>query len=397
MISNKLFHFLLSAVVLSSTACAQNNQETKEIGLKDAYGDIWRTSVSVNQWEVAPSTGESKHNITGYTGRDQTEDYAVIAKHFDWVVAENCMKMEQVHPADGVYDFTLADQFVNKALENGQQPIGHCLIWHSQCPEWFFLDSEGKTVAPEVLRERMREHIFVILNHFRGRVKGWDVVNEAFEDDGSLRRSKFYEILGEEFIPLAFNLAHEADSTIELYYNDYSMNKASKVQGVVKFFKPLVADGMPLTAVGFQGHLILGDADYVKQYQNAIRLVRRELNVPSQFTELDLSILPNPYSHSGANVASRFEYSPQMDPYKNGVPDDVLRKAESFWLSFYTMLLNNKRDVLRVGFWCLNDGNSWRNDYPIRGRTDYATLFNRDNTPKPVVDKLIKLVNNNKQ
>lgn len=363
--------------------------------LKEAYKDYWRMGVSVNQWEVGTEGQKrSKFDITGFTGRDQTENFPIIASQYNWVVAENCMKSEVVHPKEGVYDFTLADQFVDKALANGLHVVGHCLIWHSQCPDWFFVDKDGKQASPELLKKRIREHIFTILGHFRGKVEAWDVVNEAFEDDGTLRKSKFYKILGEDFIPLAFQYAHEADPTVELYYNDYSMNKASKVKGVVDFFKPLISKGMPITAIGLQGHLILGEADYVSQYETTIQTIKRELGLPSQFTELDLSVLPNPYGFSGANISDKFQYDEKMNPYKKALPASVQKKADDFWVDFFRMLMRNKENVLRVGFWCFNDANSWRNDFPVRGRTDYATLFSRDNTPKPTVKKLVELVNN---
>lgn len=365
--------------------------------LCEAYKDYWRTCISVNQWEVA-SVGEDKREnpITGFTGVDQTGHFPIIAEHFNWVVAENCMKIESLHPKKGVYDFTNADLFVDKARANGLHVVGHCLVWHSQCPRWFFRDDDGKQIGAEELKKRMKEHINTVLGHFKGRVEAWDVVNEAFMDDGSLRRSKFYEILGEDFIPLAFQYAHEADPTIELYYNDYSMNKAAKVKGIVDFFKPLMAKGMPLTAIGLQGHLILGEEDYVNQYDNTITTIRKELGLPSQFTELDLSVLPNPFGFSGANVSDNFKYSEKMDPYKKGLPNSVQKKADEFWLDFYKMLIRQRDNVLRVGYWCFNDGNSWRNDFPVRGRTDYATLFSRDNTPKPTVQKLIDLTKEKK-
>lgn len=362
-------------------------------GLGEAYKDYWRTGVSVNQWEVAVEskhTGDSK--ITGFTGIDQTAHFPLIVENFNWLVAENSMKMESVHPNEGVYDFTNADKFVDKALASGVNVVGHCLIWHSQCPSWFFLDSEGKQVTPEVLRKRMKEHIYTVVSHFKGRVKAWDVVNEAFEDDGSLRKSKFYEILGEDFIPLAFQYAYEADPSMELYYNDFSMNKLTKVRGVVNFFKPLMAKGLHVTAIGLQGHMILGTADFVNQYAKSIDLIKSELGLPSQFTELDLSVLPNPFGFAGANIGDNFQYSEKMDPYKKGLPASVQKKADDFWVAFYKMLLERKESVLRVGFWCFNDANTWRNDWPINGRTDYPTLFDRNSQPKPTIKKLIELV-----
>lgn len=368
----KRLPLLALAIILITPLQAQS--------LKQAYRESWRMGISVNQWEVAAAAGN-----------DQTSHFPMIVQHFDWLVAENCMKCEVVHPKEGVYDFTLADQFVDKALANGCHVVGHCLIWHSQCAPWFFTDAEGKQVSAEVLKKRMREHIFTILGHFRGRVEAWDVVNEAFEDDGSLRKSKFYEILGEDYIPLAFQYAHEADPNVELYYNDYSMNKASKVEGVVKFFRPLVAKGLPLTAIGLQGHLILGDSDYLAEYEHAVETVA-SLGVKAQFTELDMSVLPNPYGFSGANVSDKFAYREELDPYKNGLPAAKQQEFDQFWVDFFAMLLRHKSDILRMGFWCMNDANSWRNGFPVKGRTDYATLFDRQSQPKPTIQKLIDLV-----
>lgn len=362
--------------------------------LCEAYRDYWYTGVSVNQWEVAAeANAKNEHDVTGFVDADQTADWAVVAANYNSVVAENCMKAEVIHPAEGVYDFTLADQFVEKSLAAGKRVHGHVLIWHSQCPEWFHKDANGNLVSKEVLKKRMKEHIFTILGHYKGRVSSWDVVNEAFEDDGSLRNSLFYQILGEDYIPLAFQYAHEADPTVELYYNDYSMNKATKVEGVCNFFRPLIEKGLPIDAIGMQGHMILEDGaqNIINQYDHSIKTIA-SLGVKTFFSELDLSVLPNPYGFSGANVTDRFAYRPAVDPYKNGVPADKQAEIDQFWIGFYKMLITHKEDINRLTFWCVNDRNSWKNDFPIRGRSDYATLVDRNNNMKPVVQKIIELV-----
>jgi len=360
--------------------------------LGEAYKDYWYTGVSVNQWEVeADSTGRNEHNVTGQVSNDQTANWDVITRHFNYVVAENCMKCEVMHPEEGVYDFTLADKFVDKAKAAGMKVLGHCLIWHSQCAPWFHYDGNGKLVSPEVLKKRMREHIYTIVNHFKGRVDAWDVCNECFEDDGSPRKSLFYQILGTDYIPLAFQYAHEADPTVELYYNDYSMNKAKKVEAVADFFRPLIKAGLPITAIGMQGHLILEGNNYVQEYDHSIRTLTA-LGVKTFFSEMDISVLPNPYGFSGANVSDRFAYRPEMDPYKNGLTKEKEKEINTFWTDFYKMLIPHRDSILRVSFWCLNDANSWKNDHPIKGRTDYATLFDRQSRPKSVVTELIRLV-----
>ena len=381
----------LTTIVIAASLMASAQAQS----LAEAYRDYWYTGVSVNQWQVqAEQAGEQKFDYTGMVSTDQTAEWPVITKNFNWVVAENCMKSEVIHPEEGVYDFTLADQFVNKAKAAGLKVQGHCLIWHSQCPQWFHHDKEGKLVSREVLKQRMREHIYTVVSHFKGRVDAWDVVNEAFEDDGSPRKSLFWQILGTDYIPLAFQYAHEADPSIQLFYNDYSMNKASKVEGVCRFFKPLIEQGLPITAIGMQGHMILednNDGKYFKEYDHSIRTIAAT-GVPTFFSELDISVLPNPYGFSGANVSDMFAYRPEMDPYKNGITKEKEAELGQFWVDFYKMLIPHRNDVLRVTFWCLNDGNSWRNDFPIKGRTDYATIFDRQSQPKPFIQEMINLV-----
>lgn len=345
--------------------------------LAEAYRDYWYTGVSVNQWEVEG---------------DQESHWDVITKNFNWVVAENCMKCEVIHPQEGVYDFTLADKFVDKAKAAGLKVQGHCLIWHSQCAPWFHFDKDGKLVSREELKKRMREHIYTIVSHFKGRIDAWDVCNECFEDDGSPRKSLFWQILGTDYIPLAFQYAHEADPNVQLFYNDYSMNKSTKVEGVANFFRPLIEQGLPVTAIGMQGHMILEDAkELLPQYDHSIKTIAA-LGVPTFFSELDLSVLPNPYGFSGANVSDRFTYTPEKDPFKEGLTKEKEAEINQYWVDFYKMLIPHKDNILRVNFWCLNDANSWRNDFPIQGRSDYATLYDRQNQPKGMIQEIINLV-----
>ncbi|MBQ9677635.1 MAG: endo-1,4-beta-xylanase [Prevotella sp.] len=391
-----LFSWIATDVVFAQSTLRSADEQcclnTAETTLTDAYRDYWYTGVSVNQWEVeAEQNATNVFDVTGFVSGDQTADWAVIEKNFNWVVAENCMKCEVIHPKEGVYDFTLADKFVDKAKAAGMKVLGHCLIWHSQCAPWFHYDEKGNLVSADVLRKRMREHIYTIVNHFKGRVDAWDVVNEAFEDDGTPRQSLFYQILGTDYIPLAFRYAHEADPQAELYYQDFSMNKAAKVEGVARFFRPLLQQGLPVSAIGMQGHLVLEGNNYIEEYEHSINTIA-SLGIPTAFTELDLTVLPNPYGFSGANISDRFAYRPEMDPYKSGLTKEKEAEIEQFWVSFYQLLIRHRKDIQRVSFWCLNDASSWRNDFPIKGRTDYATLYDRQNQRKPFVQSLINLV-----
>ena len=115
--------------------------------------------------------------------------------------------------------------------------VGHALVWHNQTPKWVFEDEKGNPASREVLLERMREHIFTVVGRYKGRIKGWDVVNEAVNDDGTMRQSPWLKIIGEDFIAKAFEYAHEADPNAELYYNDYSLEFPAKREGAIKAYQ----------------------------------------------------------------------------------------------------------------------------------------------------------------
>src|SRR5690606_13602735 len=186
--------------------------------LKDAFENRFGIGAAINDFQIM--------------GRDP-ETMNVVKQHFNAIVAENCMKSGRIQPMEGEFQFDLADRFVQFGESNSMTIHGHTLIWHSQAPSWFFQDGSGKEVSREVLIQRMKDHIFTVVGRYKGKIKTWDVVNEAILDDGSFRKSKFYEIIGEDFIKLAFQFAHEADPNAELYYNDYSMANAGKREGVV--------------------------------------------------------------------------------------------------------------------------------------------------------------------
>jgi endo-1,4-beta-xylanase len=309
----------------------------------------------------------------------------LISKEFSAIVPENCMKPQPIHPEENRYYWDEADKFVAFGEKNKQTVTGHCLIWHSQIPRWFFIDDKGNDVSPEVLKERMRKHILTVVGHYKGRIKGWDVVNEAFEDNGTYRNSKFYRILGKDFIKYAFQYAHEADPNAELYYNDYNMETPAKCDGVVKMVKELKAAGCRIDAVGSQSHMHM-DSPTLEATETTFKKLKAA-GVKILITEWDISILPSPYS--GANVSANFGYSKEMDPYREGVPDSVQQKWDKRVLDMFGLFLKYRDVVDRVTVWGLNDRETWLNNFPIRGRMDYPVLFDRNNQRKSVVDKMI--------
>ncbi|GHT68247.1 beta-xylanase [Bacteroidia bacterium] len=342
--------------------------------LKSALADKFYIGTALNQAQ--------------FSGHD-TASIRLIKEQFNAVVPENCMKSEVLHPEEDRYDFTQADQYVAFGEANDLFITGHCLVWHSQTPPWLFVDKNGKDVSKKVLIERMKSHITTVVSRYKGKIKGWDVVNEAILDDGAYRQSKFYEIIGEEFIPLAFQFAHEADPDAELYYNDYSMALEGKRKGVVQMVKAIQDKGLRIDGVGMQGHIGM-DYPAIEEFEKSL-LAFADLNVKVMITELDLTVLPNPQSIAGAEISTIFEYQKELNPYAEGLPADVDAAWTARYSEFFKLFLKHRDKITRVTLWGVSDGDSWRNDWPIPGRTDYALLFDRNYQPKPVVEEIIKL------
>lgn len=319
---------------------------------------------------------------------------SIIAKQFSAIVPENCMKSALIHPEENRYDFADADKFVAFGEKNNLTVTGHCLIWHSQLPRWFTVDADGKAVTPEVLKARMKEHITTVVSRYKGRIKGWDVVNEAFEDNGKYRNSAFYRILGEEFIPLAFQYAHEADPNMELYYNDYNMYVPSKCDAVIELVKKLKSRGIRIDAVGLQGHMIMESPSVEAEELTITKL--KAAGVKVLITEWDISILPRQNNRTSANVSDNMGYAQSMDPYREGVPDSALVKWNKRMTDMFAMFLKHKDVVDRVTVWGLGDRSSWLNDFPVRGRVDYPLLYDRDMKPKAVIQEMIELAKKSK-
>ncbi len=344
-------------------------------GLKDVLGKDFLVGVALS---------------TKHTGA--VRDSAVtrtIETHFNSIVAENCMKPEALQPTEGKFKWKQADRFVRFGQERGMAVIGHVLVWHAQTPDWFFADEEGKPVSRERLIERMHTHIATVVGRYKGRIKGWDVVNEAFEDDGSYRQSPWYRIIGPEYIELAYRFAHEADPDAELYYNDFSMSVPAKRAKVCEVIGGLKAKGVRIDGIGMQSHNGLtwpSNAEY-----EASMDAFAALGVKVMITELDMNVLPTPESFSGAEVSQSFAYSPEMDPYKNGLPSDVAQRINARWLEFFAIYKRHAHQIGRVCVWGLGDAQSWMNDWPIEDRTAYPLLFDRNNQPKPVVQEIINL------
>jgi endo-1,4-beta-xylanase len=341
--------------------------------LKDVFADDFLIGTAVNTQQILGSDKEAK---------------PFILNQFNAITPENAMKWERIHPIPGTYDFALADSIVSFAIANGLFITGHTLVWHSQTPDWVFQDSLGNPLTREALLERMKDHIFTVMMHYKGRVQSWDVVNEAIGDDGQIRRSKWHEIIGEDFIEKAFEFAHEADPDAELYYNDYNNEEPLKRAGVINIVRNLREKGLRVDGVGIQGHWHLDSPDFkivdesISEYAS--------LGVKVMITEMEINVVPTPSWLYGADISKMAEYKDSLNPYVSGLPDSVQTMLTNRYAKLFGVLLKHKGIVSRVTFWGLHDGYSWKNNWPIPGRTNYPLLFDRNYQPKPAYYAVIE-------
>lgn len=363
----------MALYVVVSGALAAAGCAGEDVGMREAFEGKFLIGTALNTVQV--SSGDAALQ-------------ELICKQFSAVVAENCMKPEMLQPEEGVFDFADGDRLCDLAERNGQTVTGHCLVWHSQSPKWMFVNAEGDTVSRDTLLERMKRHITAVVKHFKGRVKGWDVVNEALEHDGSLRKSPYYEIIGPEYIALAFAFAHEADPEAELYYNDYGMDSPRKREATLELVRNLREKGCRIDAVGMQSHASF-DMN-LTEYEKSIAAFA-DAGVKVMITELDLSVLPWPRGNFGAAVETKFDYTDKMDPYKEGLPAEKEKQQTDFYIKLFDIYLRHSEDISRVTFWGLSDGDSWKNDWPIAGRTDYPLAFDRELQAKPFVKEINKM------
>ena len=367
----KLKDIALFVCTAALIACNSDKPAVTVPTLKGILGDKFLMGVALNSEQAA--------------GRD-TSAVRIVQRHFNSIVAENCMKSEVIHPEEDRYDFTLADEFVKFGEENGMFIIGHCLIWHSQLSPWFCVDADGKNISPEVLKQRMKDHIHTIVGRYKGRIKGWDVVNEAIENDGSYRRSKFYEILGEEYIPLAFQFAHEADPDAELYYNDYGMHERGRRDSVARMVRSLKEKGLRVDAIGMQGHMGL-DYPSIGDYETSI-LAFAATGAKIMITEWDMSALPT--LNRGANIADKVAFEKALNPYPEALPDSISQLWNARMKSFMELFMKHSDVITRVTAWGVSDGDSWKNDWPMAGRREYPLLFDRSYQPKPFLKEILE-------
>ena len=320
------------------------------------------------------------------SGGDLRDD-AIVEAQFNSISPENVLKWEIVHPQAGKYDFDLADKYVASGLEHHMWIHGHTLVWHNQAPAWVFHDDKGELVDRDTLLARMRDHILTVVGRYKGKIRSWDVVNEALNEDGTMRQSLWYKIIGPDYIEKAFTYAHEADPQAQLIYNDYNLENEAKRNGAIALVKKLQEEGIPIGGVGLQDHATLTWP--TSEQEDATISAFAALGVKVAISELDVDVLPSAGHQPSADVSVHIEQNATLNPYVKGLPDSVAQQEAAQYADLFRVFLKHRDAVERVTFWGVTDATSWRNDFPVRGRTNYPLLFDRSGQPKLAFDAVI--------
>ena len=308
----------------------------------------------------------------------------LVPQQFNAATPENIMKAEIIHPQWAKYNFDLADKLIDYAKKNDLKVTAIPLIWHSQIPAFL---SEIKDA--DSLRQYFVNHITTVAGRYDGKLYSWEVVNEALNEDGSLRNTLFLQKLGGDYIVEAFRLAQKAAPHTALYYNDYNIEQPRKRAGAIGIIKKIQAAGVRIDGVGIQGHWHVDNVPM----QNIEQSIKEfsALGIQVAFTELDLSVLPNPGGRvNSADISQTAEYNARINPYTKSLPDSMQQKLATAYAKLFTLFLKYKNNISRVTFWGVNDGNSWLNNFPVPGRTNYPLLFDRQYNPKPAFYKVIE-------
>jgi endo-1,4-beta-xylanase len=405
---------LLAALIFAATATTYAADLPT---LKEAYKDHFIVGVAINR-TIALGSAVRADNVNRTLDQVMT-DTAVAKTQFNQLVPENDLKWQLIHPREGPdgYDFAPADAFVNFGLSNNMYLVGHTLIWHAQTPNWVFAGTNpppamtntpptlatattnatgtnafgrrrfgtgpgrggftGPRASREELLARMREHIHTVVGRYKGKIKVWDVVNEAISDGGTnvLRTSLWTEIVGPDFIAKAFEYAHEADPDAILRYNDYSLENSAKRRKLITLIKSLQAQRVPVHAIGSQAHLNVSTS-FEAMDETLTEL--KTLGLPIHITELDINSAAGGQRSTGADIASNASAT------QGGLVSDADKRLADAYAGVFRAFIKHKDAVKIVTFWGVNDGVSWR----AQGR---PLLFDANNQPKPAYDAVIRV------
>ena len=341
--------------------------------LKKVFDSKFKVGVAINKNQIK---------------QKKSKEVDLIKNQFSSLTAENVMKWEEIHPKKNKYNFKISDLIVSMAQENDQDLIGHTLVWHNQIPEWVTRNPDGSLVEKNKLFDNITQHISSVAGRYSGKIKGWDVVNEAILDDGSFRKNDFYNIAGEDYIFKSFEIAQKVDPSAELYYNDFSMYKPEKCDAAIVVANKIKDKGIRIDGIGLQAHWGLDYPTIDEIEQSIIKIYEAGYKV--HFTELDIDVLPNLWEIEGADLSDNFKSNDELNPYRKHLPDSISNLLANRYSEIFDLFVKHSNKIERVTFWGLSDGHSWKNDWPAKGRTNYPLLFDKENEPKEAYHDILR-------
>jgi endo-1,4-beta-xylanase len=358
-------NFILLTIISALLAFPGCNQEKSDsLSLSEKYSEYFAIGAAIGQ-----------SHLSDY-------DTVLLKKHFNSITAENDMKPQRTINKKGKYTFEAGDKLVAFAEKNNIKVRGHTLVWYNQTDDWFYRDKKGNFLAKEEMLDRLQEYISNVLNHYRGKVYAWDVVNEAisWEPDKLYREDiDWFRICGPEYIEKAFIFAREADPEVKLFYNDYNLIDSVKAKKVYEMAKDFQVRGIPIDGIGMQGHWTLEDVN-TENLTRSIDLFG-SLGLEVQITELDISIYP--FYHN----VPRDQLPEQVREFTKELEMDQAEKYREVF-----EVLRKKADVVTsVTFWGVADNKTWLSNHFVSGRTDYPLLFNTNYEPKKVFEMIMDL------
>ena len=383
------------------TPAASTTPAAKPTTLKDAYKDYFYIGVAVNRL-IANGRTDVQADNANRTPEQLEKDIAMVKAQFNQIVNENDLKPSLIHPRPGPdgYDFAPADAFVKFGMDNNMYLVGHTLVWHSQVPPWIFQGTgpapavdanaprggmrgrggiSGPRATREELIERMREHIHTVVGRYKGKIKVWDVVNEALADGGGntlLRSTPWTQIIGDDFIAMAFNFAYEADPDAILRYNDYGLENPAKRQKLKTLIKQLQDQNVPVMAIGTQTHI---NVSMTFETMDQTLTDLETIGLPIHITELDMN------SSMGGQRGTNADIAGAASRTEGGMVSDADRRQSEAYAGLFKALVKHKNSVKVVTFWGANDAVSWlRNGRPL--------LFDGNDMPKPAFDAVMRVV-----
>ncbi len=317
---------------------------------------------------------------------------------FQCISPENCLKPEAVQPRPGEWTFDEADEYVKFGEDNDMWILGHTLVWHNQTPSFYWYNEDGSPKSREELIETMRAHIETVAGRYAGRIDAWDVVNEIIGEFGEYREKGWVKAFGGdgyEVVRNAFILADRYAPDAELYYNDFNVWRPAHLDGIVTMVKKLQAEGIRIDGVGIQAHWGLNypKTEYIEHAIDTLH----SLGLKVMITELDVDVLP--ITREGQVIGQSLtdplyqheEFEEYLDPYKEGLPAEVEQQLAERYAELFRIFYEKRDKIDRVTLWGLTDDSSWKNGYPVPGRTNYPLLWNRDYTPHKALETVLAI------